>query len=244
MTIQLNTETTATFLNCYPATGLLNTNAAQTIMFWTNPSSVGVVNTQSQLGLYNGNTTGTGTTTAIQLGIRNTTGLIVVWTWGGAVLVQASGFTATTNTWYHVAYTCTSISGSNQTHSLYINGVLNNNSTNATQMAGTLTQVYLNGYPGSGGIESSTTMIDDVYLFNRQLSASEILTIYNTTGQKDGEVYGLVSRYDFNELNSGATVVRCTDFSGNNTIIPTVATGGTPFTYILDHTCSDTRPPL
>src|SRR5271167_1469898 len=126
-------------------------------------------------------------------------------------------YIAPINTWVHYAYTCTVSSNGagtagTQTHSLYINGVLNNTSSNANQIAGVPTLVYLNGYPiasANTGYESNTTGIDDVYYFNRLLSANEILTLYNTRGQRDGDAYGLIARYDFNELSSGSNVVSC-----------------------------------
>lgn len=245
MSLQLNTQTTATYLSCYPAAGMISTNSAQTMMYWINPSSVAVTSAQSTVGIYNGTNTGTGTSTAIQMGIRTATGNFVVWTWGGGVLVGSTGFTAVVNTWYHFAYTCNAISGGTQTHNLYINGVLNNTSTNALQIAGTPTMFYFNGYPGSIGGESNTSKIDDVYYFNRQLGVDEINTIYNTYGQRDGITYGLGARYNFNELPIGSTVVNCTDFSATgNTVTSTVASGGVVPTYSQDWAIEDTRPPL
>ena len=157
------------------------------------------------------------------------------------------------NTWVHYVYACTtSINGAgtagNQTHSLYINGILNNTNTNALQVAGLATQIYLNGYPvvaAQAGFESNTTGIDDVYLFNRLLSAAEVQTIYTTRGQRDGIALGLVARYDFNEFNSGTSVSTCTDFSGNvNTLLLTVVGTGAAPTYLPDYVGQDTRPPL
>jgi len=65
------------------------------------------------------------------------------------------------NTWVHYVYTCTVSSNGagtagTQTHSLYINGLLNNTASNALQVAGLQTMIYLNGYPvvvGSTGAE-------------------------------------------------------------------------------------------
>lgn len=161
-------------------------------------------------------------------------------------------YIAPINTWVHYTYSCTVSSNGvgtpgTQTHSIYINGLLNNTSSNANQLtAGVPTMIYLNGYPvtaTSTGAESNTTGVDDVYYYNRLLSANEINTIYNSFGQRDGIVSGLVARYNFNEANAGTSVSTCTDFSGNgNTITLTTAGTGTAPTYIVDYAHEDTRP--
>jgi hypothetical protein len=134
------------------------------------------------------------------------------------------------------------------THSLYINGLLNNTNTNANQIAGVPTLIYINGYPGvstQAGYESNTTAIDDYYYYNRIMPAAEVITLYEASGQRDGIVYGLVARYNFNELPVGQTVISCKDFSGNgNTLtMTTVGTGVSPV-YAIDWSNEDTRPPL
>ncbi len=87
MSLQLNTQTTATYLACYPATGMVATTAAQSMMYWINPSSVAIA-TASTVGIYNGTPANVGTNTAIQMGVRTTT--FTVWTWCGAVLVAST----------------------------------------------------------------------------------------------------------------------------------------------------------
>lgn len=161
-------------------------------------------------------------------------------------------YIAPINTWVHYAYTCTTSSGGvgvpgTQTHSLYINGVLNNTATNTLQAtAGVPTMVYFNGYPvaaGTTGAESNNTAIDDVTYYDHLLSANEIVTIYNAFGQRDGIVNGLIARFDFNELPPGSTVAAGRDFSGNgNTAnLITVGTGTAP-TYLQDWSNLDARP--
>lgn len=160
-------------------------------------------------------------------------------------------YIAPIDTFVHYTYTCTVSSNGagtagTQTHSLYINGLLNNTATNALQVAGVPTMVYLNGYPvasGTTGAESNNTGIDDVLYYNRILSANEIQTIYNAFGQRDGIVYGLIARFDFNELPVGSSVSTCRDFSGNgNTCnLITVGTGTAPL-YLQDYSNLDARP--
>jgi len=163
-------------------------------------------------------------------------------------------YIAPINTWVHFAYTCTTSSGGvgvvgTQTHNVYINGLLNNSLSNALQAnAGVPTMIYLNGYPvtsATTGQESNTTAIDDVYLFNRTLSAQEVQTLYTTFGQRDGIAYGLVARYNFNELPPGNIATAPRDFSGNgnNMTLYTAGTGFTSPAYITDYSDEDTRPP-
>ncbi len=160
------------------------------------------------------------------------------------------------NTWVHFAYTCTASSNGvgtpgTQTFNIYVNGLLNNTLSNANMsVAGVPTMIYLNGYPqtaANAGYESNTTQIDDVRLYNRQLSAAEIQTIYQSAGARDGDVYGLVASYNFNELPVGNSVVSCRDFSGNGNTqtLNEVGTGYTIPAYIVDIVSNaDTCPPL
>jgi hypothetical protein len=218
------------YLSSYPANNMPNTNSTITLMGWFNSAAFGVAGTiASMVGLYNGtNNASTSPTTAIQIGCgQGTANEVTVWTWGNPALVTSTASSAPTSTWFHVAYTCTAISGGDQTHSIYINGTLNNSSTNATQVAGTLTQVYINGYPQTtaqieGGQQSSTTMVDDVRLYNRVLSANEIQTIYALRGFRDGIVNGLIARYSFNESAVGNTVASCIDYSSSGSPLTAV----------------------
>lgn len=160
-------------------------------------------------------------------------------------------YIAPINKWVHYVYTCTTSSNGagtagTQTHSIYVNGLLNNTNTNALQIAGVPTMVYLNGYPvipTSTGLESNNTGVDDIYYYNRALSAAEIQSIYTSYGQRVGIVSGLISNYHMNE-NSSGSVSTCTDFSGNqNSLLLTTVGAGVAPTYITDHSNNDTRPP-
>jgi hypothetical protein len=220
-------------------------------MCWLNSNvwATGATATASIAGLYNGtNDAATVPTTGLQIG-ASSNNVVTCWTFGGTVLVSTTGFTPPVNTWFHVAYSCTAIAGGNQTHSIYINGVLNNTATNALQTAGTYTMVYLNGFPQTTAAaatytETSLTQQDDTMVFNRQLSAAEILTVYTSFGMRDGDVYGLVARYNFNELPVGSNTTGVRDFSGlGNNLLVVNRGGGTVPTYLVDYSSSDTRPP-
>src|ERR1035437_4908465 len=159
----------------------INPQTANTLMTWVNSTTWTGGITNSMVGTYNSATTGG---TAIQIGTRLGTGFCDIWTWGGAVLVSSTGGTGITtlsnNTWYHIAYTY-----DGTTHILYINGVQTNTAT-TTQLAGTITAIYLNGYPGGLTAETGLFSVDDISYFNRTLTAAEVMTAYSTSGDRDG----------------------------------------------------------
>ena len=242
-----------------PAPGLVNTNAAQSFMCWLSaPTAVWTTTNQiaSMVGAYTGTyNASTNPTTGLQIGTQQDGGSgVMVWSWGGVVLVSTSTggngvitpFTPSNNTWVHVAYTCTAISGTTQTHSLYVNGVLMARSTNALQVAGALTQIYINGYPQVPPVTStqtSNTAVDDIRFYNRALSAAEISTIYNTMGAADGIVYGLVAYYTFDEGVVGQPFTMALDISAQNNTLVTQNNSSTPMTYIAGVTGNNLRRP-
>jgi hypothetical protein len=213
-----------------------NTNSAITIMGWMNSAAFASSSTiASILGAYNGsNDASIAPTTAIQLGAgqAGVANSMDVWTWGGTVLVSTGGSPGVSSTgWFHAAYTCTAISGGSQTHSIYINGALAATATNSLQVAGVLTQVFFNGYPETNTLlssyqESSNSLLDDARMYNRILTLPEIQTIYTSRGFRDGIVYGLISRYAFNETSVGNVMSGCIDHSINKNNLTTVNVNG------------------
>lgn len=241
MAIQTTTNVNGNAVYLHTTTNpaaLSATTAAQSVCGWVNLSTT--TGTQSIIGQYNGTHNATTVpTTAIQLGVRtiSTTQRFVAWTWGGNVLVDSGTYVLPTNTWIHVAYTCTAISGGTQTHRLYINGSLITTSTNSTQISGTLTQVFINGYPqtGGGSSEESTTQVNDVRVYNRTLSDSEILTIYSLDGLRDGIVDGLVFAAPMSDSSINASAGTVRDYSVNaNNLIQVINLLGTSFTFVAD----------
>lgn len=237
------------YLVAYPTTGLVNARSAQTLSVWFNVASWPTV-TWSMFGFYNGTANlSTAPTTAVQIGTRNGT-VMDVWTWGGGVMISSTGFTLPTNTWFHVAYTCNTF-GTNQTHQLYINGVLNNTTTNTIQINGVLTQIYINGYPeGSRTAETGAWLMDDARCFDRQLTADEIRTIASVRGSSDGICSGSVCRYDFSEGYLGTSVgggvngaVGAVDLSSQLNNLTLVRTTASPAPiYVADYSDRYERP--
>lgn len=210
------------------ASALISVTGPLTMLAWINYSGWNSGTNASIVGLYLAGTTG------IQFGSRGA-GDIDIWTWGGGALVSSagSGYLPTANTWIPIAYTCSGTS-----HQLYANGNLVSTAT-ATQIAGTLTQFYINGYPTGVTNETSTALVDDVVVYNRVLSAAEIATISTLRGGRHGIVNGIIASYQFDELAIGQTLVSVTDYSGNNRTLTPVG-AGTAMTYVvspIDMTC-------
>lgn len=221
-------------------TGTMSINALSpvTLMAWINVNwNYGT--TLSILGTYNTATSGG---TAIQIGIRTgaEAGNVLVWTWGGGILVSSAGIVApVSNDWTHVAYTF-----DGTFHKIYINGQFANSSTTA-QQAGTITAVFINGYPSGGAAETGNFAVDDISYFGRALTDDEIRTAYATGGDRDGLVYQRTASFLCNEGVTGSTVVAVTDLSGGaNTLTPIGTATGSNFTYSVSPINRDTRMPL
>lgn len=207
-----------------------------TLMCWLN-ATWNSGTRYSMFGTYNTPTTGG---TAIQIGASLGNGNVDCWTWGGTVLVGSaggSGALPTNNAWTHIAYTYDTT-----THRLYINGQACNTATTA-QLAGTITAVYCNGYPGGGAAETSTFSVEDSSYFLRVLSPQEILTAYTTTGDRDGLWYGNAASYLFDEGTTGSTASQVTDYTGHlNNLTPIGTATGVNFTYSQSYITNDLRP--
>lgn len=215
-------------------TGTINRSAQlpNTLMCWLNVQSWTTPAVISMVGVYTGVAT---STSAVQIGSRGST--LSVWTWGGGVLVDAP-VAPSTNEWIHVTYT---YDGTN--NRLYVNGVLLDTTTTA-QLAGTLSTVYINGYPGGAASETGTYQVEDVSFFTRQLSAQEILTAYSSHGGRDGIAWQEVAAYLLDEQTPGAVVTACADITGNGNTLSVTGAAGTNFVYAASFVASDTRPPI
>ena len=91
---------------------------------------------------------------------------------GCAALLQFSSMTVQTNTWYHVAV---SIDGS--TARLYVNGLLQD--SGATLANYTPVPVFQIGAAACCGGDSFGGLVDEVEVFNRALTATEVQAIFN-----------------------------------------------------------------
>lgn len=238
-----------------PAPGMVNTNTAQSFMCWLSVSGAALAAVTSMVGAYNGTHDGsTLPTTGLQIGCRGgATPGMMVWTYGGVILVDTNPggigvitpYSPVIDEWFHIVYTCTTLSGANQTHSLYVNGVLKSQATHALQNAGLLTQIYINGYPHditSGG-ETGDVKVDDIRFYSRQLSVDEVLTIYNSRGGVDGITDGLVASFPFEEGIIDTAIVNVSDVSGYTNDLITQNNGGNSMVYIAGVTGNNVRQP-
>jgi hypothetical protein len=142
-----------------PAATLPKNNAAQTISFWMNPTTMG--GTQNMVALDN-LTAGGG----LQLGIRS--GTIYVWAYGGATLIQ--GPAVTTGAWHHVVYTYDG--AGNQ--ALTIDGV--RTTATATNPTTTPSYAYLGTYSPNNELYGGA--LDEVRVYNTVLTTAQIAQLY------------------------------------------------------------------
>jgi len=192
----------------------------------------------SMVGMYNGTITA-GTTTGLQIGTGAGAGEVTCWTYGGSAMVTSANgvMTPYNGQWVMITYTY-----DGTTHSIYRNDTLLATGTTA-QIAGTFTQVYINGFPPTGTTsETAVFQVDSYCYYNRTLSAGEIQCMYNAAGARHGIYQGLLARYEFDELAQGATVASVVDMSGNGNTLANTGTGtAITYTYTTSYADSNIR---
>lgn len=188
----------------------VSSTGPQTLMCWINANTGNWTTTRSMCGLYSSSNVDGGAGCAAQIGARSGNGNVCAWEWGGTVMVQSTGFTPPIGSWFHAAYTY-----DGTTARIYINGVLNN-STAFAKNTGNFNMVFVNGYIFGGTAESSEFMIDGIIAYNRVLNANEILSIYASQGERDGNMLGCVARFPLNGRAPGYFVLASADDSVYN----------------------------
>lgn len=109
---------------------------------------------------------------SFQIEIRSNT--LRMGNWGGGILVN-SNITPSIFTWYHCV-----VSTNGTINSIYINGNLINSNSGGAQ-SGTVSRIVMGSYLLNGVSEQFNGLISNVKMYNRALSASEILQNYNAT---------------------------------------------------------------
>jgi hypothetical protein len=168
------------------------------------------------VGVYGPSTTAT----CVTFGLLGDGG-VCCQTWDSSVLVSsaANSMVPYNDQWVHLGYVCIS-SGSTAVHRLYVNGI-RTQMTNATQIAGTFTQFYINGYPNGWTSEVSNNQIDNCLYYGRSLSDNEMNTIATVRGMRHGITDSLLAAYEFNAGAESTNVISVIDVSGNgNTLTP------------------------
>ncbi len=131
-------------------------------------------------------------------------------TWGIFIIaktsstLQGSGWTANplvTGTWYHLVGQFVP----NTSVQVWLDGVLSNEKTTSipATMYNPVNDLHFGTRPSGG--QNLNGILDDIRIYNRNLSQVEIKTVYTARG-RDGIVEGLVSRWTMNEKSNGATV--------------------------------------
>jgi len=153
--------------------GTLNTanlphiDGPQTISWWMNFAAP-PPDFETVIGLANSSGT-----SAVQVGFSS--GMMDVRQSGGRVLVSAPIPSA--NTWHHYAYTYDPTVGTHGTHTLYIDG--QSVATNVTDGAQTGAVASLQFGRWVGGFEYYKGALDEVRIYNRALSLTEVQGLYH-----------------------------------------------------------------
>jgi len=152
-------------------TGFPTIQGNKTVSLWFNSSSITTTQQDSIFGLFDN---ASSPSNSYQIVMDNATGgsKIKVTKWGGAVVAD-SGFTPTVSTWYHLVVT---YDGTNTI--IYINGDLKVTSNTAVQ-SGTSASCVMGIYPG-GTVEWYNGIIDEVGIWSRALSSTEVTALYNS----------------------------------------------------------------
>ncbi len=174
---------------------------------------------------------------AIQIGSRTLNNSVQLWNYGGGALIASGAGVVSDNTMHFIVYTSTGT-----TATLYVDGV--QVATTPVTMPNTkYTNFYINGYPPVGTTnETSNHTVQSVRLYNRVLSADEVLTMFNARGARHSIVDGMVAYYEFDEGAPGVAAGTCVDLAGSVTLNWTGA--GTPMTYTYSNAESKLRPVL
>ncbi len=138
-----------------PPTRFPAATAAESISVWVKLGAT--TGTQDMVALGDG-------TNGVKLGLNG--GILSAWTWGGTSLV--TGTTPVDGNWHQVVLT---YDGS--TNKLYLDGVLAN-STGTARVAATTTKAYLGTYDGVHELMASGGALDDVRIYNRALTLTEV----------------------------------------------------------------------
>jgi subtilisin-like proprotein convertase family protein len=187
-----------------PNSSTINIAGSFSIEAWINPStfagaSKGIISKGGALG------------TSLNYAIRlNTSGRISVITNGASRLTSRVSSPVTLNNWAHISATYNSSSG---VFNIYINGLLDTTAVVAGSSPNSNTDSLFIGI--SGASTPYTGKIDEVRLWNRTLSATEVSQYMRTSlGTSSGIYAGLNMSIAFQGENSSAD--RFKDMSGNN----------------------------
>ncbi|MEO8664230.1 MAG: LamG-like jellyroll fold domain-containing protein [Ignavibacteria bacterium] len=182
----------------------INLTGDFTMEAWVFPTSV----SGTEKGLFaKGPSLGASLRYAVKI---STTGRITISTNG--ILRLTSTVAIAVNTWTHVSAT---YNATTNTFAIYLNGALNTSAVVAAASPPSNTDSLYIGVAG-GGLPFAG-QLDEVRLWKRALSATEVSQFFRTTiGTASGVNYfSLVLSYPFQKNNPGGTVFSLVDWTGN-----------------------------
>ena len=187
-----------------PNSSSVNITGSFSIEAWVNPSNTlnkGVIAKGGSLG------------TSLRYGIRITSSRVVLLTNGGPKLSSRTTSLIPVNTWTHISATYNSGSGN---FNIYINGILDSSSVVAGAAPNSNTDSLYIGISGSSTPFSGK--LDEVRLWNRELTAAEVNDYMRTSLETSGGIYsGLVLSMTFqNPVNSSPFSFNDQSGNGNN----------------------------
>ena len=187
-----------------PNSTSLNFTGSFSIEVWVNPSvtggaSKGIVSKGGSFG------------TSLIYALRLQTGRLLFATNGAPRLFTKSSTVIAANKWTHVAATYNSSSG---VFRFYINGIPDTTSTIAAAAPASNTDSMYVGLSGASTPYSG--QMDELRLWNKELSSTEVATYYRTSMAEVSGVYnGLVMSMTFQDENSLGADFNTREISGN-----------------------------
>ncbi|MBK9228941.1 MAG: laminin G domain-containing protein [Ignavibacteria bacterium] len=194
--------TTSSYI-AIPNSSTLNLTGSFTLEAWVNPSSVsttdkGIISKGSTLGA------------SLRYALRIIPGGRITVSTNGIVRLTSTG-TVAANSWRHV---CATYNSATDSFAIYINGVLNVRALVVSAAPASNTDSLFIGVSGTSA--SFAGLMDDVRIWNKALTTTEVATYFRTSLATSGAVYsGLVLSQTFQKQNPGGTVFTLNDWSGN-----------------------------
>ena len=187
-----------------PNSSSVNITGSFSIEAWVNPSNIankGVIAKGGSLG------------TTLRYAIRITSSRVVLITNGGPRLSSKTTSLIPVNTWTHISATYNSGSGN---FNIYINGILDSSSVVASAAPIANTDSLYIGI--SGASTPFNGKLDEVRLWNRELTAAEVNNNMRTSLETSSGIYsGLVMSMTFqNPVNSSPFSFNDQSGNGNN----------------------------
>ena len=205
---------------------LLNITASFALEAWINQSASsasakGIIAKGGALG------------TSLRYALRLTNKRIVLIINGATRLISKTTTSIEPNTWYHVNGVFNSATGE---HSIYINGVLDTTSTYSSTLPASNTDSLFIGI--SGNSSPFNGMLDEVRIWNRALTSTEVSANFRSVLATSSGIYGgLILSLPFQRVHSSSPF-SLVDHSGNAHAIVGRNLTAIPFTYHPSNTIS------